>query len=34
MVRDGLAFLSADRSAGGKFMRVIRGVESKSEARA
>ena len=30
-VRDGLALLSADRAAGGKFMRVIRGVESESE---
>ena len=33
MVRDGLALLSADRIAGGKFMRVIRGVESESEVR-
>lgn len=33
MGRDGLAFLSADRRAGGKFMRVIGGVESESEVR-
>ena len=32
-VRDGLALLSADRTARGKFMRVIRGVESESEVR-
>ena len=33
MGRDGLALPSADRTAGGKFMRVIRRVESESEVR-